>query len=225
MAKVSLFSARACPFAHRTRLVLAEKKIPFELKEVDLQNKPAWFDAKVSAYGKVPALEHDGTRVWESAIINEYLGEVFPTPPLLPSEPGRRAVARIWIDYANTRFVPAFGALLRASDEHAQAAAKTALTDVLQFIDREGIAKHSSTGPFFLGATPSLVDFAYFPWIARWPALAHYRGFALPESLSHLARWREAVAALPSVVSYQDPDDYYIARYARYATPQNQAVA
>lgn len=48
MAKVTLFSARACPYAHRTRLVLAEKNVSFELREIDLQNKPAWFDKTVS---------------------------------------------------------------------------------------------------------------------------------------------------------------------------------
>ena len=65
------------------------------LKEVDLHNKPGWFDQSVSAYGKVPAIEHEGTRIWESAIINEYLDEVFPNPPLLPTQAGRRAVARM----------------------------------------------------------------------------------------------------------------------------------
>jgi glutathione S-transferase len=68
MAKPSLFSARACPFAHRTRLVLAQKGVDFELVEIDLQNKPAWFQS-VSGYGIVdftlfpwferwPALDH-----------------------------------------------------------------------------------------------------------------------------------------------------------------------
>jgi glutathione S-transferase len=108
MAGLTLFSARACPFAHRTRLVLGEKQLDFELVEIDLQNKPAWFNT-VSVYGKVPALEHDGQRIVESAIVNEYLDEVFPTPALLPRAPAARALARIWIDYANTRFVPALG--------------------------------------------------------------------------------------------------------------------
>lgn len=224
MTKVSLYSARACPFAHRTRLVLAEKKIPFELKEIDLQNKPAWFDRTVSAYGKVPALEHEGTRIWESAIINEYLEEAFPSPALLPTEPGRRAVARIWIDYANAQFVPAFSRLLRETEASAQEALRAALNEVLRFIEHEGLAKLSSNGPFFLGAAPSLVDFAFYPWFERWPALSHYRGHSVPKELTHLARWRDAVAALPSVKSYQNPEDYYIARYARFAAPQ-QAVA
>ena len=90
MSEIKLYSARACPFAHRTRLVLGEKKLKFELIEIDLANKPAWYK-DVSLYGKVPAIEHAGQRIVESAVINEYLDEVFPTPSLLPKEPARRA--------------------------------------------------------------------------------------------------------------------------------------
>jgi glutathione S-transferase len=219
MAKVTLYSARACPFAHRTRLVLAEKKIEFELQEIDLQNKPAWFDKSVSAYGKVPALSHQGTHIWESAVINEYVDEVFAEPSLLPKEPPRRALARIWIDYANTRFAPAFGALLRATDEETRDRAQRELSDVLDFIEREGLSKLSANGPFFLGAAPGLVDFAFYPWFERWPALAHYRGFEIPQEHARLTRWLEALAALPSVKAHQNSRDYYVERYARHAAP------
>jgi len=221
VAKVTLYSARACPYAHRTRLVLAEKKVQFELKEVDLQNKPAWFDQSVSAYGKVPALEHEGASIWESAVINEYLDEVFPNPPLLPNEAGRRAVARIWIDYANTRFTSAFGNVLRNPSD----AATKELGEVLQFIEREGLSKLASTGPYFLGASPSLVDFAFYPWFERWPALEHYRGFALPRELPKLGRWIEAVRELESVKAHENNAAYYIERYARHAAVKSQAVA
>jgi glutathione S-transferase len=85
MAEIKLYSAVVCPYAHRTRLVLQEKGIDFDLIEIDLQNRPEGF-TKVSPYGKVPAITHNDERVWESAIINEYLDEVFPNPPLLPSD-------------------------------------------------------------------------------------------------------------------------------------------
>jgi glutathione S-transferase len=205
--------------------VLSEKKVQFELNEVDLQNKPAWFDQSVSAYGKVPAIEHEGTRIWESAIINEYLDEVFPNPPLLPTQAGRRAVARIWIDYANTRFTSAFGSLLRSPGEAEQTKALRELSESLSFLEREGLAKLSTEGPFFLGATPSLVDFAFYPWFERWPALEHYRGFAIPNELTRLLRWRDAVRALDSVKAHENPAELYIDRYARHAAPQKQAVA
>src|SRR6188768_872213 len=70
MAELTLYSARACPFAHRTRLVLAEKRLDFELVEIDLRQKPAWFST-ISNYGKVPALKHHEHRIADSAIVNE----------------------------------------------------------------------------------------------------------------------------------------------------------
>ena len=66
----------------------------------------------MSPYGKVPVLRHGDTAIWESAVINEYLGEVFPEPQLLPRTPAERAQARIWIDYANVRFAPSVYKLL-----------------------------------------------------------------------------------------------------------------
>jgi len=173
MAEITLFSARACPFAHRTRLVLAEKQLDFELVEIDLQNKPAWFST-VSNYGKVPALQHEQQRIVESAIVNEYLDEVFPEPALLPKEPGARAVARIWIDYANTRFVPAWGALLRGASEAEREAARSALLESLAYIETQGLQKTSGDGPYWFGAQPSRSrsSSACVASATRWPRAA-----------------------------------------------------
>ncbi|HTU57620.1 MAG TPA: glutathione S-transferase family protein [Polyangiales bacterium] len=220
MSQIKLFSARACPFAHRTRLVLSHKKLPFELVEVDLQNKPAWFDAKLSGYGKVPALEHNGQHLWESAVVNEYLEEVFPEPRLLPVDAVERARARIWIDYANTRFVGAFGKLLRLREDGDEAAARRELTESLSFIER-GLA---ADGPFFLGAEPSLVDLAFYPWFERWPALEQLRSFPLPRELERLHRWVAAVRELPAVREHANAPDYYVQRYRSTIAPR-KAVA
>lgn len=57
MAEIEIYSAVLCPFAHRSRLTLQEKGIPFKLIEIDLQNKPANFK-EISPYGKVPVLKH-----------------------------------------------------------------------------------------------------------------------------------------------------------------------
>lgn len=219
MSQIKLYSARACPFAHRTRLVLSHKELPFELVEIDLQNKPAWFSAKLSGYGKVPALEHDGRHVWESAIVNEYLDEVSPEPRLLPSDPFARAHARIWVDYANTRFVGAFGKLLRLPADGDEAAARRELSESLSYIE-QGL---SSEGPFFLGAAPSLVDFAFYPWFERWPALAQLRGFPLPSEHKRLSRWIEAVRALPAVREHENPPEYYVERYRALISPRKVA--
>jgi glutathione S-transferase len=205
--------------------VLAHKRVAFELVEIDLQNKPAWFDSRASGYGKVPALEHGEIRIWESAVINEYLDEVFPEPRLLPSEPSQRAVARIWIDYANTRFAPAFGKYLRAHASAEQSAARSELVEALAHIEGAGFARASADGPFFFGAAPTLVDFALYPWFERWAGLAHYRGFQIPAEHQRLLRWIDAARQLEAVRAHENPADFYVQRYASVAAAPRHAVA
>ena len=160
MAEVDIFSAAVCPFAQRSRMMLLQKQVTFEVTEIDLNNKPANF-LDISPYGKVPVLKHGQNRVWESAIVNEYLEEVFPEPPMLPTSPGQRALARIWIDFANTKFTPAFYKLLLSQDPAAQQDWRAEMTRHLQFIEQEGLAKLSGDGPFWFGDSLSLVDISY----------------------------------------------------------------
>jgi glutathione S-transferase len=214
---VKLYSARACPFAHRTRLVLSHKNVSFEVSEIDLKNKPASFTRDVSAYGKVPAIEHEGHHLYESAVINEYLDEVFPRPELLPAQPARRALARIWIDYANTRFAPAFGTLLRTQAGPEQTKARQALSDILKELEEHALSKLSNAGPFFFGPTPSLVDFAFYPWFERWAGLEHYRDFPVPKDLKRIERFRQATRELPAARAHENAPEFYIERYAAQA--------
>jgi glutathione S-transferase len=227
MAALVLFSARACPFAHRTRLVLAHKSVDFELQEIDLQNKPSWFSS-VSGYGKVPAIEHEGHRIWESAVINEYLDEVFATPRLLPAAPGPRAVARIWIDWANTRLVPAFGGVLRQPTEALREGARRDLRAALESLDRDGFAKSSGDGPFFFGAEPGLVDFTLYPWFERWPALEHVeraRGSDLALGSARIASWVQRMTDLPAVKAHASPLAFHVERFTAYAAPSQPSAA
>jgi glutathione S-transferase len=218
MADIKVYSAVVCPYAHRTRLVLQAKGIDFDLIEIDLQNKPEGF-TKVSPYGKVPAITHGENRVWESAVINEYLDEVFPHPRLLPSEPIAKAQARIWIDFANTRLVPAFSTLLRSQDIQKQEAAKKELYQHLEFIENEAFGKLTKGGSYWFGESISLVDFTFFPWFERWPALKHHRGFGIPAEFTRLKQWKHALKEHPSVQAIANSKEFYIERYAKFATP------
>jgi glutathione S-transferase len=215
MSEIKLYSARACPFAHRTRLVLGEKKLAFELIEIDLANKPAWY-GDVSLYGKVPALEHAGQRIVESAIINEYLDEVFPEPRLLPSDPAQRARARIWIDFANTRLAPAFTQVLRGATAQDREAAQRDLGAALDLVEREALGKLSGAGPYWFGAAPTLVDFTFYPWFERLRALEQQTGFEVPRALERVHRFWKAVAARESVTAIENTTDFYVERYRAY---------
>jgi len=84
---VELISSSTCPFAQRSRMVLLTKGVSFAFTEISLDDKPDWF-LNISPYAKVPVLRHRESVLYESSVINEYLEEVFPDPPLLPQDPG-----------------------------------------------------------------------------------------------------------------------------------------
>ena len=90
---VKLYDAPRCPFCARVRLAFAEKGLDYETVEVDLENRPAWL-YELNPLGKVPVLEN-GFVLPESAVILEYLEELHPERPLLPSGAKARARARL----------------------------------------------------------------------------------------------------------------------------------
>jgi glutathione S-transferase len=102
---IKLYSAKGCPFARRTRLVLHEKGAEFEAHEVDFRNKSEEF-LKASPTGKVPVVVADGDSLYESNIVNQYLDEIFEKPKLMPEDPKARAYARIWMARADEDFYP-----------------------------------------------------------------------------------------------------------------------
>ena len=104
--KPKLYNTQRCPYARRTRIVLYEKGINFDVHEVDLANKSEEF-LKASPTGKVPVVVVDGDSIYESNVVNQYLDEVADGPNLMPEDPKRRAYARIWMAFADTNFFPA----------------------------------------------------------------------------------------------------------------------
>ena len=219
---IELFTARICPYAHRTRLVLLEKGLEARLTEIDFKNKPARFLA-VSPYGRVPALAHDGTVVYESAIINEYLDETFPAVRLMPAAPALRAFVRIWIDYLDNHMLDEHYALLKEPDPAKAAELRARDVERLTFIERDGLARHAGGGPYWLGAEPTLVDFAYYPFFERLGAWRHYRGLEVPAECRRLKTWIDAMAGRASVASMANDAAYYIKHYAGYAGVQAAA--
>lgn len=87
-------------------MVLHEKDMSFEAREVDLENKSEEFLA-ASPTGKVPVVVVDGDALYESNVVNQFLDEVGEEPKLVPEDPKERAYARIWMAFADDSFFPA----------------------------------------------------------------------------------------------------------------------
>jgi len=214
MSEIEIYSYKICPFAQRTRMVLIEKAIPFTLTEIDLsKEKPAWFK-DISPYGKVPLILHQGKRIYESTIINEYLDEIYPRPPLMPKDPYGRAQARIWMHYCDNYFLPAMSRVSRGKPEELEEA-KTKLVEQLRFIDKEGLRKLSDEGPFFLGPDLSLVDIQFAPFFERFLAYDAAFDVRLPDDCARLKDWFSHVQGCKSYRETARGADFHLERYRR----------
>ena len=69
-----LFISRFCPFAQRTILVLLAKQMPFDVVNINLKKKPAWFLEKT--YGTVSVVKYKGNYVMESLVNSDFVDEV-----------------------------------------------------------------------------------------------------------------------------------------------------
>lgn len=89
---LKLIASKTSPYARKVRVALAEKKLDFELVELS----PWTVDNPVLGYsplGKVPVLLlDDGSELFDSRVIVEYLDTVSPVSRLIP-EPGRQRIA------------------------------------------------------------------------------------------------------------------------------------
>lgn len=209
MSGIELYSFEGCPYAQRSRMTLLEKRLDFTLTEIDLFNRPAWF-REVSPYGKVPVLRHEGTTIYESAIINQYLDERFAEPPLLPARPALRAQARIWMDYCDTRFLVATHKLMsEAGNADRRPGNIDALAAVLRFIEHEGLRKLGD-GPYFLGEQVSLVDLQYSPFFERFGTYEQLGGAIWPADCTRLRAWFDAMQGRESYRATSRPLEYHL---------------
>ena len=209
LSAIELYSFAACPYAQRTHITLLEKQLEFQIIEIDLFNRPSWF-AGISPYGKVPVLRHAGVTVHESSIINQYLDEVFPQPALMPDSPALRAQARIWMDYCETRFLPAIHKLMSEADDPARRAANNdKLAETLSHIEHEGLRKQGS-GPWFFGAQFSLTDIQFAPFLERFDMYARLAGAAWPSDCTRLREWCHAIQQRPGIAATAHDTEYHI---------------
>jgi glutathione S-transferase len=167
---IKLYDFKSSPNCQRVKVVLAEKNLPYDIVPIDLrkqeQKTPEYL--KLNPYGKVPVLTDDGTVLYESLIINEYLEEKYPTPPMLPKDPASKAKARILIDYGMAHFDSPYQKLrmelMKEAKDQSQTiidGAKSELRKLLQRFEDELGDQPYLTGDF------SLVDADLIPRFTR----------------------------------------------------------
>ena len=106
---LELYHAEPASNSLKVLICLKEKGVDFVSHLMDIQafqQHEPWF-LKINPDGQVPALVHDGAVITESTVINEYLDQVFPEPPLRPIDALACARMRVFTKYVDEYFRPA----------------------------------------------------------------------------------------------------------------------
>jgi len=168
---ITLYSGSIDPYSHRARIVLAEKGVPFDLYEINVDIQA---DAlvEINPYNTVPTLVDRDLVLYESEIIMEYLDERFPHPPLMPVYPVARARSRLMLHRVNRDWYSLMNKILKNDLD------STAVEETRKAL-RESIVSVSPAFkdlPYFLSEEFSLVDCAIAPLLWRLKSM----GVVLP---------------------------------------------
>ncbi len=180
---ITLYDADRCPYCARVRIVLAEKGLEYETVVIDLDDRPAWIYEK-NPTGRVPVLEEDTFVLAESAVIDEYLDERYPDPPLLPSDPAERGLARVLIFRFDDLSKPYYA--IRRGEDGARDRFDAQLARLDMLLESQ---------PFLTGREFGLADVAYLPWILR----ARDRLDVELDPFPALADWVARLSERPSI--------------------------
>ncbi|MEY3016708.1 MAG: glutathione S-transferase N-terminal domain-containing protein [Burkholderiaceae bacterium] len=196
-----LYSGTTCPFSQRCRLVLFEKGMDFEIRDVDLFNKPEDISV-MNPYGQVPVLVERDLILYESNIINEYIDERFPHPQLMPADPVQRARARLLLlNFEREVFIHIDA--LEKQDPKKVDKARAVVRDQLS-----QLAPVVTKSKYMMGEDFTMIDVALAPLLWR---LDHY-GIEMPKAAAPVLKYAERIFARPAFFEALTPSEKVMRR-------------
>ncbi len=195
---MKLYTMPLSNFGNKSVIVLYEKKADVEIVAPPGDLKSAAYLA-INPLGKIPALEVDGKVIAESEVINEYLEDKFPNPPLLPKDPEGRARTRGFTRHHDLYLDPPMRALFFQMDPKTRNAdvVKQSLAGVESALD---YLESRLGSPWAAGESFTLADCALAPSIWYVGRIAPAFGAADPfAKRPKLKAWFERVQQRPSV--------------------------
>ena len=201
-----LYSGTTCPFSQRCRFVLFEKGMDFEIRDVDLYNKPEDISI-MNPYGQVPILVERDLILYESNIINEYIDERFPHPQLMPADPLMRARARLMLfNFERELFIHVQQLERR---DHNKDTGKMMDRARMQIRDRlTQLTPIFVKNKFMLGDEFSMLDVAMAPLLWR---LDHY-SIEMPKTAAPLMKYAERIFSRPAYIEALTPSEKVMRR-------------
>ena len=183
---MALYSGEQCVFSHGCRIVIFEKEVECQIICQD-QVDGAEGLAELNPYNETPTLLDRDLVLYGAQIINEYLDERLPHPPLMPVDPVNRGRARLMM----MRF---FREWLNPLHENrlGEAGMKQSIRDGLIAMSPVLVEQ-----PYMLGNEYSLVDSYLSPLLWRLDMLK----INLPRQAKPVADYAQRLFERPAFIS------------------------
>ncbi|MDH3902593.1 MAG: glutathione S-transferase N-terminal domain-containing protein [Xanthomonadales bacterium] len=160
---MALYSSDRSIHCHRVRFVLAEKGINVDIINVTDDDSAAADLAELNPYNETPTLVDRDLLLHNAGVINDYLDERYPHPPLMPVDPVSRARLRLIHHRVIRDWYPMADKIENAEPAEADKARQQLTESIVAAND---LFKHSD---FVLGDELSLVDCTLAPLFWRLP--------------------------------------------------------
>ena len=213
--RITLLSHHGCPYVQRVAIVLAEKGVAHDRRDVDLNSKPEWFRA-VSPLGLIPVLLVGSDAIFESTVICEYLDEIFE-PRLHPSDPMKRAQHRAWMEFGSG-LLQSVGGFSKARDAQSMESRRAEIVERLQRVEATVCGQ-----PYFAGPAFGMVDVVFASIFRYFDAFALMESFDYFEELPKLACWKSQLLQRQSVQDAVQPD--FLPKLVAYLSTRDSALA
>ena len=124
----------------------------------------------LSASIRVPTLEHDGIRVWDTLAIGEYLNEIKPEAGLLPPDRAARAHCRAICGEMHSGFSALRSSLPMNIKAHFPKFRlwSRAQNDVARIVAIWTECLQTYGGPYLFGSQPGIADAMFAPVVTRF---------------------------------------------------------
>ena len=183
---MKIISYTICPFVQRVTALLEMKNVPYEIEFINLSDKPQWF-LDTSPNGQVPMLiTDDGTVLFESDAIVEYLEEVYP-PLGLGISAEERAQNRAWSYLASKNY------LVQCSVQRSPEKKDLEERSVKLYKAFDQIEKQLRNTTYFRNDSMGMVDIAWLPLLHRASIIEKYARTDFIGDRPKLKKWQQSI--------------------------------
>jgi len=204
MAEFTVHTIPGSPFARAVLATLEEKGAAYQIAPV----APGTFQSPQHLarhpFGRVPVMEHDGFRLYETQAILRYLDRILPAPALTPADPRRAARMDQVMNINDWYLFPGVGSVIvfhrvvgprvmgltpdEAAIASAMPKARTVFSELARLLGEQ---------PFFTGDALSLADLMVAPAVGFFTLTPEWTELGAPHA--NLVAWLSRMEARPSL--------------------------